>query len=260
MATLPTTLPVLNSVVDQTKTKYANTFERPIAPGVAEVIDGMALVGDYTDPTDEKATPSTGSGSETFLGVAIVGVVNVRQLPLVEEDVAPVVSPAAAVTFTLKRTPKSPAVAAPGTATVVAYDITSGSPVLLSQGSPGAANSVYTVSGDQMTVGGSLMGHTIRTILTYEPTVNEVLARFHQGPINYDNTAQLLEQVSIGGGVGSEIWTNFYDTLNGQFTNGGDVKLGGAGRFTAGGSGNTVGKVVHAPSAEDSTVGFRVTV
>lgn len=260
MATLPTTLPVLNSVVDQTRTKFANTFERGIAPGVAEVVDGMAMIGDYTDPIDEKAKPSAGAGGEKFLGTAIVGVVNVRQLPLSEEFICPTVAPAAAVTFPLQRTPKAPILGGFGVGTLALYDVTTNPAVALTQGAPGAANAEYTCVASLLTLGGSLMGHQIRAVYVYEPTFNEVLSRFHQASINFDNTNQLLEQVAIGGGVGSEIFTNMWNSDQGQFVNGGAVDLGANGRFAAGGGGETVGVVIKAPTADDSTLGFRVTV
>lgn len=248
---LPTTLPVLETVVDQTRTKFMTTFERPIAPGVAEVVDGMAMVGDYTDPIDEKAKPSTGGGGETFLGTAIVGVVNVRQLPLVEEQIAPTVAPAAAVTLTLQRTPKITLAT-----DFRLYRVDTGAAIVA--GVPAAGNALYSITGAVVTVGGLLMGVQLRAVYIYEPTFNEVLSRFHQAAINYDNTNQLLQQVAIGGGVNSEIFTNFWDSLNGQFANGGAVKLGANGYFTAGGAGDTVGIVIHAPTAEDSTLGFRL--
>jgi hypothetical protein len=259
MATLPTTLPVLNSVVDQTRTKFANTFERPIAPGVAEVVDGMAMVGDYLDPIDEKATPCQGGGSEKFLGTAIVGVVNVRQLPLAEEFIAPTVAPPAVVTWPMQRTPKAPALGGFGVGTLVLYDLTVAPTVPLTQGVPGA-NSLYTIVGNVLSLGSGLMGHQLRAVYVYEPTFNEVLSRFHQASINFDNTNQLLEQVAIGGGIGSEIFTNFWNSDQGQFANGGAVALGANGRFAAGGAGNVVGVVIKAPTADDSTLGFRVTV
>lgn len=260
MPTLPTTLPVLNSVVDQSRTKFAQSFERPIAPGVAEVVDGMAMVGDYTDPIEEKAKPSTGAGGEKFLGTAQVGVVNVRQLPLDEEFIAPTVAPAAVVTFPLQRTPKAPALGGFGVGTLALYDVTAAPLVPLVQGVPAAGNALYTCVGNVVSLGGLLMGHQIRAIYVYEPTFNEVLSRFHQASINFDNTNQLLEQVAIGGGVASEIFTNMWNSDQGQFVNGGVVKLGANGRFTAGGAGDTVGVVIKAPTADDSTLGFRVTV
>jgi hypothetical protein len=250
MTALPTTLPIMNSVVDQSRTRYVNQFERPIAAGVSSVVDGMALVGDYTDPIDEKATPCAGTGSEKFLGVAIVGVVNVTQLPLVEEQVAPTVAPAATVTITLQKTPKVGA-------TFKLYRLDTGGAV--TAGVAASGNALYSISGAVVTVGGLLMGVQLRAIYVYEPTYAEVLARFHQASINFDNTNTLLQQVAIGGGAGSEIFTNVWDSENGQFTNGGSVALGASGRFTAGGAGNVVGVVIKAPTTEDSTLGFRVT-
>jgi len=250
MATLPTTLPILNSVVDQTRTRYTITFERPIAAGVAVVVDGMAMVGDYTDPVNEAAKPSAGSGSEKFLGTAIIGVVNVPNLPLVEEVVAPTVSPAAAVTFSIQRTPE--------VSSYNAFRLDTG--LALVAGVPSSANALFSRTGTTVTVGGLLMGVTIRSVYTYAPSFSEVFNRFHQASINFDNVQGLLSQCAIGGGIGSEIFTNFWDALNGQFVNGAAVSLGAAGKFTAGGAGNVIGVVIKAPTTDDSTLGFRVTV
>lgn len=249
MTTLPTTLPILDSVVDLSRTRWVNTFERPIAAGVASVLDGMAMVGNYTDPVNEAAAPSAGTGSENFLGTAIVGVVNVQSLPLVEQVVAPTVSPAATVQFTIQRTPIS--------SSYNLYNATSGATI--SAGVASSSNSVYSISGTTVTVGGLLMGVLLQSVYSYAPTFSEVINRFHQASINFDNVQGLLQQVSIGGGIGSEIYTNFWDSLNGQFTNGGVVKLGVGGKFTAGGGGNTIGVVITAPTATDTTLGFRVT-
>jgi len=250
---LPTTLPVLETVVDQTRTRFTTSFERPIAPGVAEVVDGMAMVGVYTDPIVEQAAPSQGTGTEVFLGTATVGVVNVKQLPLVEQQIAPVVSPAAPVSITLQRTPYI--------VHVTDFHLYNGATEIL-PGVPTANDTppVYSIAGSVVTVSGNLMGVTLTAVYVYQPTFNEVLARFHQASVNMDNVAQMLQQVGIGGGADSEIFTNYWDSLHGQFVNGGAVKLGGNGYFTAGGSGNTIGIVINAPTAEDSTLGFRVTV
>jgi len=250
---LPTTLPVLNSVVDQTKTRFMNTFERPIAPGVAEVVDGMAMVGDYTDPIEEKCKPSVGGGSETFLGTAIVGLVNVKQLPLVEEQIAPTVAPAATVNITLQRTPYILAAT-----DFRLYRVDTGAAI--TAGVAAAGNDLYSITGAVVTVGGLLMGVQLRAVYVYQPTFNEVMARFHQASVNMDNVGQMLQQVGIGGGVDSEVYTNYWNSLNGQFVNGGVVKLGTTGYFTAGGAGDTIGIVIKAPTAEDSTLGFRITV
>jgi hypothetical protein len=255
MATLPTTLPILNTVVDQTRTKFTTTFERPIAPGVIEVDDGMAMVSDWSDPTDEKAKPCQGTGNpdvtfQRFLGTAIVGVVNVKQLPLVEEIVAPTVAPAAPVSFALQRTPY---VTAPSA--FVLYVSGNNTPL-----TPGGVD--YTLTGSTVIVTAAHMGQQLRAVYVYQPTYQEVFARFHQASINMDNVNQLLEQVAIGGGVGSEIYTNFWDSSQGQFVPSGLVYLGDGGRFSAGAvSGSpAIGVVIHAPSADDTTLGFRVTV
>lgn len=259
MATLPTTLPILNSVVDQTRTKFMTTFERPIGPNVSEVDDGMAMIGEYTDPVVERAVPCQSStvaaataAAQKFLGTAIVGVVNVRQLPMVEQFVVPTVAPVGSVTYTLQRTPTANA----------SFQLSFGSIVL----TPPGVNQDYTIAGAVVTItntgtNGNLMGQTLQAAYTYAPTYTEVLNRFHQASVNFDNVNQLLEQVAIGGGIGSEIFTNFWDSVQGQFTNGGNVYLGDGGKFVAA-SLNTspkVGVVINAPTATDTTLGFRVT-
>ena len=254
MATLPTTLPILNTVVDQTRTKFTTTFERPIAPGVVEVDDGMAMVSDWSDPTDEKATPcqgtaNAGAATQRFLGTAIVGVVNVKQLPLVEEIVAPTVAPAAPVSFALQRTPYMP-----NPTDFRLYNSATNAPL--------ATPADYTILGNVVTVSAAFMGVQLRAVYVYQPTYQEVFNRFHQASINFDNVNQLLEQVAIGGGVGSEIYTNFWDSTKGQFVPSGLVYLGDGGRFSAGAVNGSpaIGVVIHAPSADDTTLGFRVTV
>jgi hypothetical protein len=139
--------------------------------------------------------------------------------------------------------------------------------VPLTQAGATAANTNYNVTTlPTLVIGGGLMGHTLRAVYSYAPTYTEVLSRFHQASVNFDNVNTLLEQVSIGGGIGSEIYTNFWEPSNspaaGTFCLGGAVYLGSNGKFVpiaqAGGTATKIGRVIHAPTADDTTLGFRV--
>lgn len=233
--------------LDMSRTKFEITGERPLSAGITQLVEGQALVSDFSG-TEEKAAIADGTAGQKFLGVAIVQYVNVTELPVVETVTAPTVSPAAAVAITLSH-------AAVQASTLVVYD----GATPLDAGAPGAANSEYSVSGNVVTVGGALMGKPLTFMYVYNPTVNEVMARFHQAALNYDNQNAVYGQASVGGGMGAEIFTDCWDPTNGRFTLGGVVKLAANGKFSAGGAGPTVGVCIKLPLTNDSYLGFRIT-
>lgn len=232
--------------LDMSRTKFEHTKERPLAAGVSSVIEGMALVSDFTG-TEEKAAVGN-SDTANFLGVAIVQAVKVNELPYVESITAPALpTPAAAVTVTLSKSVVQ-------ASSIKIYD----GATLLTAGTPDDSNSAYSIAGQVVTLGGGLAGKTLTFWYVYSPSINEVLATFKQAALNYDNQNALLGQISVGGGAGSEVFTDMWDPSQGRFVNGGVVKIGPNGKFVAGGSGLTVGKVIKLPLTNDTYLGFRM--
>lgn len=236
-------------MLDPSRTKFQITTERPLAAGVASFFDGMALVSDFTG-TEEKAAVAAGALGEKFLGFAMIQVVNVIEVPVLETLTAPTADPAATVQVTLSH-------AAVQTATLKVFD---GATEILSDAAPTALNDKFSVAGNVVTLGGLLMGRSLTFWYVYNPTVNEVLAKYHQAAINYDSQNGLLGQVSVGGGVGSEVYTDFWDPSYGRFVNGASVFLGPNGKLvaTAQNGGAAIGTVIKAPLTNDNFLGFRI--
>ena len=243
------------------KNIFAVMQEMPLATGVSEVFEGMALIADNTG-TEQAATPSTGAKGEQFLGVALVNALKVVDLPLCEHLHAVLDGAGPNTMVTLSKDPAllgmndelTGYVGADPT-TVVTFTLKAGLTYnVVAGGVPVPVASVVVAN------------------YVYRPTLAEVLAVFHQSAINFENVNALLSQISIGGGINSEFFTLMYHTIAGvNYTLGGPVYLGVDGKFSAdtnGGDATQVGICIKLPQpsttalavSDDTFLGVRVTL
>ena len=98
--------------------------------------------------------------------------------------------------------------------------------------------------------------HLVVVYYRYAPTVAEFLARVGEQPLTLSTSS--LNQVTVGFGGDSQVYTNMYTLADGGFAIGGNVRLAAGGLVSAGGAGTIIGVCTSTPTPSNPAVGFRL--
>jgi len=234
---------------DLIRSHFGLIMEKEVEAGATFAEEGLCVVRELVSGA-EKAKPSDGSSGDAdhgFMGFVIKDEEDHLTLPVVEG-----LTVGTTGTYSTLTLDNNNLVAASVSGI---DDTTTTALTVITEPTDPAADEVsidFAAGTARFLVAGN-GGDAVRLFYRYNLTVEEAQRTFHQRTVN--NTASVFfEQISVGGGNGA-IYTTEYDT-NDDWTTGGDVYTGAAGRLTKATTSTViVGQVIKLPSADDPFLG-----
>lgn len=220
--------------------RFTRSDEHKLAPDATLTAEGLALVADYSEGSVVSVKPSTGAANEIFMGVSLAVLMDLTELPFIQQFVVD----ADNLVTTLPGTP------VPGSS-LVTLDGTAISP-----GGTVTA-SKYTLVGNTVEFHADDAGKAVKYVGLYAPTIAQ--ARQIQGDVNpgYAISSELHQTGVVKGGT---IYTSEWDTTC-AWTGADKVRLGANGKFTTSGTGTEIGAtIIELPNTDSAFLGLSFNV